>query len=198
MTNNTADALEYLSRMVVDGTDREAWLAARARGITATDVAKITDRSSMLVVATKKLMGSPFAGNKYTRHGVDREPVIAQWVLDTFGIESSSALFHASDEKRHLATPDGVSVVDGVLVCSEIKTTKNDWDVIPPDYLRQVQWQQYVLGAERTLFAWEPHDDFVPRYPEPKFVWIERDDAEIERLVNIANHLIVEIIRRTS
>jgi predicted phage-related endonuclease len=191
-------ASDYLSRMVVDGTNRQEWLAARARGITATDVAKITDRSSMMVVATKKIMGSPFMGNKYTQHGVDREPVIAAWVAEKFGIESSSALFHAETEKRHLATPDGVSVVDGTVLCAEIKTTKNDWDEIPADYLRQVQWQQYVLGAERTLFAWEPHENFVPKYDEPKFVWIERDEAEIERLVNIANHLIVEIINRTS
>jgi hypothetical protein len=193
MTTTTSD---YLSRMVVDGTDRAEWLAARRRGVTATEVAKITDRSSMLEAASKKILGDPFRGNKWTQHGIDREPVIAAWVSENFGIESSSALFHADGEPRHLATPDGLAVIDGQLVLAEIKTTKNGWDVIPDHHMRQVQWQQYVLGSERTLFVWEKHEDFVPVSETPEFVWIERDEAMIEHLVNVANHLIAEIIRR--
>ena len=187
---------DFLSRMVVDGTDRAAWLAARRRGVTATEVSKITDQSKLLEAASKKILGDPFTGNKYTQHGVDREPVIAAWVYENFGIESSSALFHADGETRHLATPDGVSVVDGTLLLAEIKTTKNGWDVIPDNYMRQVQWQQYVLGSERTLFVWEQHENFVPISDAPQHIWIERDEEMIAHLVNVANHLIAEIIRR--
>ena len=196
MEHVTTTTNDYLSRMVVDGTNRAEWLAARRRGVTATEVSKITDRSTMLEAASKKIHGDPFRGNKWTQHGIDREPVIAAWVLENFGIESSSALFHADGETRHLATPDGVSVVEGTLMLAEIKTTKNGWDVIPDNYMRQVQWQQYVLGAERTLFVWEKHEDFVPVSDTPEFIWIERDEAMIEHLVNVANHLIAEIIRR--
>ena len=187
---------DYLSRMVVDGTNRAEWLAARRRGVTATEVSKITDQSKLLEAASKKILGDPFTGNKYTQHGVDREPVIAAWVHENFGIESSSALFHADGETRHLATPDGVSVVQGTLLLAEIKTTKNGWDVIPDNYMRQVQWQQYVLGAERTLFVWEQHENFVPIADAPQHIWIERDEEMITHLVNVANHLIAEIIRR--
>jgi hypothetical protein len=150
----------------------------------------------MLEAASKKINGDPFRGNKWTQHGIDREPVIASWVFDNFGIESSSALFHADGEQRHLATPDGVGMVEGKLVLAEIKTTKNGWDVIPDHYMRQVQWQQYVLGSERTLFVWEKHENFVPVAATPEHVWIERNDVMIEHLVNVANHLITEIIRR--
>jgi hypothetical protein len=189
---------DYLSRMVVDGTNRAEWLAARRRGVTATEVSKITDRSTMLEAASKKIFGDSFRGNKWTQHGIDREPVIAAWVHENFGIESSSALFHADGEQRHLATPDGVGMVESKLVLAEIKTTKNGWDVIPDHYMRQVQWQQYVLGSERTLFVWEKHENFVPVAATPEHVWIERNDVMIEHLVNVANHLITEIIRRQS
>ena len=33
----------------------------------------------------------------------------------------------------------------------EIKTTNKSWRSIPRSYMRQVWWQQHVLGAERTL-----------------------------------------------
>src|SRR3546814_9922250 len=78
------------------------------------------------------------------------------WVAATHGIQPSSALFHAIVEKRHLATPDGVTVdAAGRVVLAEIKTTNKTWRSIPRTYLRQVWWQQHVLGAERTLVAWE-------------------------------------------
>ena len=64
--------------------------------------------------------------------------------------------------------------------------------------MRQVWWQQHVLGAERTLITWEEHDGFVPIDEEPKCAWIERDDVEIARLVRLATSLIDELHRRTT
>ena len=125
-------------------------------------------------------MGSGFSGNAYTAHGRVREPEIARWVAATHGILPSSALFHAEIEKRHLATPDGVAVDrDGRITLCEIKTTNKSWRSIPRSYLRQVWWQQHVLGAERTLVAWEEHDAFVPVGDEPRCAWVDRDEAEI-------------------
>ena len=54
------------------------------------------------------------------------------------------------------------------------------------------------LGAERTLFVWEEHDDFNPIHDEPRSVWIERDDKEIGQLVALATRLIDELYRRTT
>jgi hypothetical protein len=189
---------ELAARIVADSRDRVAWVRARSRGITATDVASLTSENAIARAADAKLMGSGFSGNAYTAHGRLREPEIAAWVAGTHGILPSSALFHAVVEKRHLATPDGIGVYAGdrVQLC-EIKTTNKAWRSIPRSYLRQVWWQQHVLDAERTLVVWEEHDEFVPVRDEPRCAWVERDEAEISKLVRLATALIDELHRRT-
>jgi hypothetical protein len=195
----TARSPELAARIVADSRDRVAWVRARSRGITATDVAALTSANSIPRAADAKLMGSGFSGNAYTAHGRAREPEIAAWVAATHGIQPSSALFHAVVEKRHLATPDGVTVdAAGRVILAEIKTTNKKWRSIPRTYLRQVWWQQHVLGAERTLVTWEEHDQFVPVDDEPKCQWVDRDDREIGNLVRLATALIDELHRRTT
>lgn len=190
---------ELAARIVADSRDRVAWVRARSRGITATDVASLTSERSIARAADEKLQGSRFSGNAYTDHGRRREPEIAAWVAATHGIQPSSALFHAVVEPRHLATPDGVRVdANGRVTLAEIKTTNKPWRQIPRSYLRQVWWQQHVLGAERTLVAWEQHRDFVPLHDEPRCAWVERDEAEIAELVRLASCLIDELHRRTT
>jgi hypothetical protein len=190
---------ELAARIVADSRDRVAWMRARSRGITATDVAGLTSERSIARAADAKLGGSGFSGNAYTDHGRRREPEIAAWVAATHGIQPSSALFHAEIEKRHLATPDGI-IVDaaGRVTLAEIKTTNKSWRTIPRTYLRQVWWQQHVLGAERTLVVWEEHQDFVPLRDEPRCAWIDRDEYEIGSLVRLATSLIDELYRRTT
>jgi hypothetical protein len=188
---------DHRDRIVARAADRVAWLRARSRGITATDVSKLSTLASIQVVALEKINGSNFGGNAYTDHGRAREPEIARWVRDRFDIHPSDALFHAEGERTHLATPDGVSLVTSTsgrgLELAEIKTTKSAWASIPRHYLRQIWWQQYVLGAERTLLVWEQHDNFVPTNPEPECKWIERDENQIHLLVQLANR-VLEIV----
>lgn len=194
----SAPVPSYLQRIVVDGSDRAAWMRARARGITATDIAKLSTPRSIDSAAWTKLHGSRFSGNAYTEHGKAREPEIADWVLREYGIESSRALFHSETDVRHLATPDGVTLREnGRLELAEIKTTNKPWRTIPRHYLRQVWWQQYVLGAERTLMVWERHEDFVP-VGDPECRWIDRDENEITRLVGLAGQLIDTLIARSA
>jgi hypothetical protein len=188
---------ELAARIVADSRDRVAWVRARSRGITATDVAALTSANAIARAADAKLTGSGFSGNAYTAHGRLREPEIARWVAATHGIQPSSALFHAVIEKRHLATPDGIGLDRaGRVSLAEIKTTNKSWRSIPRSYLRQVWWQQHVLGAERTLVAWEEHDGFVPVGDEPRCAWIDRDEVEIAKLVRLATALIDELHRR--
>ncbi|MDR6200640.1 hypothetical protein QE374_002549 [Microbacterium sp. SORGH_AS428] len=190
---------ELAARIVADSRDRVAWIRARSRGITATDVASLTSERAIAKAADQKLGGSRFSGNAYTDHGRRREPEIAAWVAATHGIQPSSALFHAVVEKRHLATPDGIAVdAEGRVTLAEIKTTNKSWRSIPRGYLRQVWWQQHVLGAERTLVAWEQHDGFVPVDDEPRCAWVERDEVEINKLVRLATALIDELHLRTT
>ncbi|MGO1627567.1 YqaJ viral recombinase family protein [Microbacterium sp.] len=191
---------ELQARIVADSRDRVGWLRARAAGITATDVAQLSTDASIQRAAVSKLGGGPrFSGNAFTEHGRRREPEIAAWVAATHGIQPSSALFHAESERRHLATPDGIAEdSSGRILLSEIKTTNKPFRSVPRTYLRQVWWQQHVLGAERTLFAWEQHRDFQPLHDEPTCMWIDRDDDEITRLVRLATSLIDELYRRTT
>ncbi len=178
-------------RIVADSTDQVAWHRARKQGITATDVAKLSTPKSIVNAAHDKMHGTSFTGNSYTDHGRDREPVIAAWVLENYGIEPSTNLFRSLSHPRHLATPDGVGMAaNGDLHLAEIKTTSKPWRSIPRSYLRQVWWQQYVLGAERTLLVWEEHLHFVPVAAVPEFRWIERDEDQIAILVGLANTLI--------
>jgi hypothetical protein len=186
-----AEGPNHLSRIVADSTDRVAWLRARSRGVTATDVAKLATARSVQAAAFDKLNGSGFTGNAYTDHGKAREPEIARWVLTEYGIRPSSALFHAVSNTAHLATPDGIALRHGNrLELAEIKTTNKLWRSIPRSYLRQVWWQQYVLGAERTLVVWEQHKDFVPVGTHPECRWVDRDENEIAMLVGFADQLL--------
>jgi hypothetical protein len=188
---------DHRDRILAHSEDRVTWLRARSRGITATDVARLSGARSVQAVALDKLHGNGFSGNAYTDHGRAREPEIARWVLERFGISPSTALFHAAGHPEHLATPDGVALpAHGALELAEIKTTKTVWRSIPRSYLRQIWWQQYVLGAERTLLVWEQHNNFVPVNPEPECRWIDRDDNEIHLLVGLADQ-VLEILTRS-
>ncbi|PQZ96892.1 recombinase [Arthrobacter sp. MYb211] len=190
---------ECLQRVLADSTNRIEWLRARAQGITATDVAKLSTEKSIRNAAWDKLYGSGFSGNTYTDHGRRREPVIAAWVQENFNIFPSSQLFHAQHSRLHLATPDGLGFdEDGSPVLAEIKTTNKPFKKIPKNYLRQVLWQQHVIGAQRTLFVWEQHHNFVPVQAVPEFIWIERDDTMIQDLIDKAELLIQALRESTS
>jgi hypothetical protein len=79
----------------------------------------------------------------------------------------------------------------------EFKTTGKDWAKPPLQYVRQVQWQMYVTGADSCLFAWllrkvALSDDgpvMVPGWFEPKYLVIERDEKMISKLVETAERL---------
>ena len=181
---------DHRDRIVANSNDRVAWLRARSRGVTATDVARLSSTRALQAVALDKLTGGGFGGNAYTDHGRAREPEIARWVQSRYGITPSADLYHAHGQPLHLATPDGVSARGTTVTLCEIKTTSSAWRSIPRSYLRQIWWQQYVLGADRTLVVWEQHADFVPVAPEPQVRWVDRDENEIYVLVGLANRLL--------
>ncbi|WP_369407388.1 recombinase [Schumannella soli] len=190
-----APPVHWRDRVVADSTDRRGWFIARANGVTATDAARFSSDKPLQGIAMEKMLGTGFGGNAYTDHGRAREPEIARWARAEHGMQPSTQLFHADGERGHLATPDGVRERGAALELCEIKTTSKAWRSIPRTYLRQVWWQQYVLGAERTLVVWEQHRDFVPVDAVPESRWVDRDDNEIHRLVVLADRLL-ELLRR--
>lgn len=187
--------LPWRKRIVAYSDDRLGWLKARARGVTATDVARMSSARVLPGISLEKLLGTGFSGNAFTDHGRVREPEIGRWASRVHGMRHSTALVHADGNRLHLATPDGFRERDGALELCEIKTTVSQWRGIPRSYLRQVWWQQYVFGAERTLVVWERHRDFVPVDAEPECRWVDRDENEIHRLVALADGLLALMSR---
>lgn len=184
---------ELANRIVCAADDTNRWLQARRQGVTATDAARLTSAKSVRSVVLDKVQGGSFTGNAYTEHGRKREPHIIEWMRQRHGIAGCGLLIRSAENERHLATPDGLAQWGDEVVLAEIKTTNKAWNRIPRNYLRQVWWQQYVVGVERTLFVWEVHHNFVVQDAEPHAVWIERDDAEIEKLVQLADHVLEQL-----
>jgi hypothetical protein len=197
---------ELYDRVVADKrVDEAAWLSARRGGVTATEVAKLAKGSagySAGLVAEKKSGKRTFFGNKYTDWGLAREEVLVNSTLKFEGFVGTDTLFHAAENRRHLATPDGLYTSDGSLFTAEIKTGKHD--LTPGSdffegsgYRDQIQWQMYVCGVDSALYVWEQHDD-VWRLnadsdvlePTPFLAcqeWLGRDQKRIDELILIAN-----------
>jgi hypothetical protein len=176
--------------------DREAWLEARAAGVSATEPRTLANggaraRRTML---ENKLNGSTFYGNADTRRGNEREAFLADWVEEYFGISPNRSLFHHPANPLHMATPDGLSIIDGEFVGSEVKSHKYGWTNtgIPAEHFDQCQFGMHVTGANRWLYAWETMaEDGQPDLDnEPSFLWIERDDLRIAQLVVAADEFI--------
>jgi hypothetical protein len=180
------------ARFLVESTDRERWLAARAGGVTATMVALAATPAGFKEVAAN--IGTPdvhVEGNPYFDFGNEQEVEMMRYAHQAHGILPNRWLI-ASDNPAHLATPDGLSL-DHTQI-AECKTTGTDWKTPPAKYRRQVQWQLHVTGADSCLFLWQlrvPDDQnyFYPAWLEPKATWIARDDEMIADLIGVADRL---------
>lgn len=210
--------------------DRPAWLNERAHGCTATEVRDLYLRAKGLggqsaeqLVAAKLpflLATSPdeieaaaaggFGGNKFTAWGNTREPIIAEQLRESHGMLPESRVFRSIANPRHLASPDGVRVDEhGRIEVAEIKTS--GVDIAPgtaayrkKGYEIQQQWVMGVLGADRSLYAWEQHDgDWLARggqheEPEPLDLFVPTAlisfDAELfAELVVLADQFLARL-----
>lgn len=112
--------------------DREAWLAQRRQGVTATEVAKAAQGrpADIHKIITEKVTGAhvDLTGNKFVDYGNEREPIIADYVKRRFNIEPNTLCYSSPDNPRYLATPDGY--VDDAFTeerfVAEIKTSRHD------------------------------------------------------------------------
>lgn len=181
-------------RFIARSTDRDAWLAARLQGVSATTVAQAATPSGFAEVVEQRRNPVEVIPNDMMLFGVESEAEIMRYAHDEHGILPSDWLIAAEQNRRHIATPDGLSP-DHTLI-AEVKTTGADWgDKIPIKYRRQVQWQLHVSGADRCLFLWQlrvpdDHGWFYMPWLEPKHVWIERDPKMITELVSVADQLL--------
>ena len=184
-----------VDRFIARSSSREAWLEARTHGVTATAVAKAASGPAGFrdqIEARRNPVDVEV--NAFMAWGTFMEPVIADWVKDRFGIMPNEWLIAHESNPRFLATPDGLSHYKPVI--AEIKTMGKPLESPPLDHVRQMQWQMFVTGAERCLYAWQLRVEsggvFVPGWLEPRTVWVERDEKMIAGLVMVAERLLEE------
>ena len=181
-------------RFIERSTNRDEWLAARTMGVTATEVATAATPAGFRDAVQARLNPEPVEPNEYMMFGTEQEPHLMRYAHTMHGILPSDWLIAAEGEPKHMATPDGLSVDHSLI--AECKTTGKDWTKPPVKYMRQVQWQLYVTGADKCLFLWMLRVGgdfgFYPGWLEPKTLWIERDNDMIRDLVVVANKLIGE------
>jgi putative phage-type endonuclease len=173
---------------------REGWLEARRTGVTATQVAKAASGPGGFEQAVRDYREEFVEqDNPFMKFGRDWEGPIASQLKRDFAIMPNDWLIAAKDNPRHLATPDGLDLEHSTI--AEIKTTGKDWDAvkIPVQYRRQVQWQLYVTGVERCVFAWMLREErggvFYPAWFTARTVMIDRDEEMIVSLVKVADEL---------
>jgi hypothetical protein len=181
-----------IERFIVSSQTKDLWLAARDRGVTATQVAKASTPAGMKEVLAQIENPTPVEPNGFMDWGVEREAYISQVVKDRYGILSNDYLLCAdgAGNEWQMATPDGLSL-DHKLI-GEYKTSGKPLDKVPANYMRQVQWQLYVTGAEKCLFAYELRlegpEGFVPGF-DVECQWIERDEKMIADLIKVAEEV---------
>lgn len=178
------------SRFIVQSRDRDGWLEARSRGVTATAVAEAATPSGFqsLVASWSE---PPFEGNAYTDFGTWAEPYLMRYAHDEHGILPNDWLI-AGDVDWHLGTPDGLSP-DHLLI-GEAKTGGTVPASVPRKHRDQILWNLHITGAERCLYLFQPRavaDDgsFYLGLIEPVTFWVDRDDARIAELVSVAERV---------
>ena len=177
------------------GLNEEAWLEARKRGVTATQVARAATPSGFDAELASWSDPRPIEDNAVMVFGREAEPRISLWLKDRFDVLPTDWVIAHEYEERFLASPDGLSVDHSRVV--EIKTTGKPWEdyrSAPIHYRRQIQWQLFVTGAEACVFAWMLRADlgesFADGWFEPRVVIVERDSVMIDALVDVANRLL--------
>ena len=175
-----------IDRFIASSQTKDLWLAARDRGVTATQVAKASTPAGMKEVLAQIENPTPIEANGFMSWGTEREAYIAHVVKERYGILPNDWLVCAdgAGNEWQMATPDGLSLDHTVI--GEYKTSGKSLDRIPANYMRQVQWQLYVTGAEKCLFAYELRlegpEGFVPGF-DVECQWIERNEEMISELI---------------
>lgn len=178
----------------------EEWYKAREYGVSATTVAKAASGPGGYNAELERALhpeANVIEDNAYMKFGRDWEQWIVEAIPESYGIKANDWLIAAAEQERHLATPDGLNADWSII--AEVKTTGKDWEgtTIPIQYRRQVQWQMYVTGATKCVFAWllRVEDDngvFAPAWLEPKHIIIERDEDMIRDLIDVAHRFVTD------
>lgn len=172
----------------ISSENRNEWLEARRWGVTATDVKKIVKLNGepsvqRVGLLEKKLSGARDPDFAAFQHGRDREPIIAEWARQEFGVVHNQYLMCGTNSS-HLATPDG----HGEDFIVEIKTSVKELIPTSKMYRDQIQWQLHVTNTEKVLLIVEN------RYSlERDYMWVLRNEERIQTLTTHADYFLEEL-----
>ena len=172
----------------------DEWKQIRRFAISATDATKLIkkngDKSSQAFdLLWRKIAGSESDHFASYDLGIERESIIAQWVLEQYPDEyfEPNDVLYCAENNRHVATPDLVGCDS---VC-EIKVSSKPLKSIMGRYLDQIQWQMYVLDKPLALFVVENRETQLVETE-----WIHRDDERISALTAAADLFLRELDER--
>jgi hypothetical protein len=208
VTTSTLTALDVLEeRAGASDQDRDAWLAERRQGVTATEIRDLyLKKISARELIDRKLGRIPEIGDlsyvPVIGWGKHREPIIAAIIQERYGLRPETRVFRATDNPRYLASPDGVGAnFDDELIVAEIKTAGHDVSIgttayADKGYQIQQLWVMRVTGARRSLYAWEERLEVAPNTFEAgelRFGWVEYDEKLVAKLERVADRFLADL-----
>ena len=188
-------------RFVETSENRDAWLTARTRGVTATEVAKAaTGKAGLRDALEARANPQPVEANEFMQFGSDNEDWIARVLKRDFDLMPNRWLIAAEGTPQHMATPDCLSLDHAVIgeVKTGGKTPVDKHGIVRPPiaHMRQMQWQMRCTDATHCYYAFmlraEVGGVFVPAWLEPLVALIPRDDVMIAALVKVADVLLID------
>lgn len=186
-------------RFIETSDNYDAWIAARQRGVTATEVAKAATPAGFREVMANRANPQPVEVNGFMQFGSDNEDWIARVLKRDFDLMPNRWLIAADGIPEHMATLDALSL-DHTWI-GEIKTggtaPLKDGLLVPPiAHRRQMQWQMYCTGAQSCVYAFllrgEVNGELVPAWMEPLTVLVPREEEMIAALVKVADQLLID------
>lgn len=167
----------------------DEWRIYRRNGVTATDAMKLLRKNGKpsrqrVGLLRSKVVGDPEPTFASYALGIEREPLIAEWLAARIpDCEPNDILFRGSNP-RHLATPDMI----GIDFVVEIKVSSQPLEAVLSKHSDQVQWQMHVMGVQRALVVVED------RYSkEISSAWVERDSPRIRALTAAADEFLEKL-----
>lgn len=184
---------DFLSRRVTDShgdliskeLDEPTWLNLRKTGLTSSDAGSLLRLNGERRIGWKALFETKLPGFEsefYDSYalGVQREPKVAEWVIESFpneGFFHNEFTYASPEDKRLMSTPD---MVGDFAVC-EIKVSSSDIKTNLQRYRDQIQWHMLVLEAPVCLFVVENRYDRSKSYE-----WVDANEARMGALAQAA------------
>ena len=184
-------ATDANGNLISKDSDERAWLELRKTGLTSTDAGKLIRFNGERRVGWEALFETKLPGyepeffDSYAL-GVEREPKVAEWVIEQFpqeGFFHNEFTYLSTEDERFMTTPD---LVGDFSVC-EIKVSSADLKTNLQRYRDQIQWHMMVLDAPVCLFVVEN------RYDQSKSCeWVNVDQKRVDALTRAAEEWLEE------